>query len=244
MTRCPHCNTENMATSPYCERCGTSLEATNPYDLPQVEYRDYSKLNTETAEAANSHSPSQVVYADYTHPAIYEKMSPPSSPPPPLQGPSTSVPSITSPSYEHLISTFKPARPSRTVGGALFSILLYFVGALSTSLGVAFLVEITGIALLVNLSFMALLFLSITIMVLTLVFHKQPRLKWWHRLLWMLGITLIAVIAYAVAPIIFVVVLRSQSTIPSMNTVNTAIEATIGVLFLLYGLVLSFIALW
>jgi hypothetical protein len=36
--QCPRCDFENNDTSIYCERCGTHLQISTPYSLPQSEY--------------------------------------------------------------------------------------------------------------------------------------------------------------------------------------------------------------
>lgn len=236
MLRCPQCNTENITTSPYCERCGTSLEVANPYVVQQIEYRDYSRFST---ESANAQGPSQVEYTDYTRPEIYEKMSPPSSPPPRLQGPSMPVPPLSPPSYSNQLPTFEAARPSRTVGGVLLSALLYLVGACSTGLGVAIFFIPTSNNIIVGAVFLAILCLSIIILVPTLVLHNRPRLKWWHRLLYLFATTIIAFVAMNAVQLMMT---ASGRLTPS--SLDTMLIVTTGLGFFLYGLIASFIALW
>jgi hypothetical protein len=72
MLQCPRCDTPNPVTNRYCDRCGSSLLASNaipPYISEQPEYLPRNDYSSPSQSAYGVDTPSQLLF--------YQKISPP-----------------------------------------------------------------------------------------------------------------------------------------------------------------------
>ena len=210
--QCPRCGFENASSSSYCEECGTLLNAP-PYTVDQPEYRapqpEYSEYNTVPPPPLNGNNP----------PPAYNELLPP---PPPTEYSSYGMHSQASTNQQFI------ARP----GLAIFSAILYFMGALIAALGL--LVTVTtfstsaltgGIALLLGI-----VLLIVSIIVFIRIRGRFPLLRWWQRILWIVAITVGG----------FIVLIIETILVPNPTVTNFFI----GCIFILYGLAWAAIAVW
>ncbi|MBV9230371.1 MAG: zinc ribbon domain-containing protein [Chloroflexi bacterium] len=203
--QCPNCGFENTDPGPYCAQCGTPLNVWQP--IPD---------QTEV-------SAPEIEYGQYSVP-----------PPPPLNGHETIPPPPPPPSeydsYSIQSQIFTDQKITPRPGIGVFSAILYFLGALITAFGlivtiVAFGANMGGIALLLGI---ALLIASVVIFIR--LRRRSPLLRWWQRLLWILGATLVGLITLII------------ETIAVHNPTVTNIF--IGCVFMLYGFAWAAIAVW
>jgi hypothetical protein len=208
--QCPSCGFENASSSTYCEECGTLLSAP-PYAVDQTEYQ----------------AP-QTEYGAYTPPS-----------PPPLNG-NNALPEYNElppppteySSYGMQSQAFTNQQFISRPGLAIFSTILYFMGALIAALGL--LVTVTtfsasaltgGIALLLGI-----VLLIVSIIVFIRIRGRFPLLRWWQRILWIVAITVGG----------FIVLIIETILVPNPTVTNFFI----GCIFILYGLAWAAIAVW
>jgi len=194
--------------------------------------------NTETSlyceRCGNTLQSSTPYAADYTLTGI---RSTPAPPPPPIQtNPISSLPSSTVAYISHHQETSKPYL-SHMFGSMLLSIILYLIGSLSTALGI--LMGFSTIATFDSLMPLVLiLFLaSIAFLIVLLKRHRSPRLYWWKRLLWWLGITIVISILMILGGVILEGMMGQQ-------VLTSVMDIYLGSFFIFYGILGSWIALW
>ena len=210
--QCPSCGFENASSSTYCEECGTLLSAP-PYAVDQTKYHapqtEYGAYNPPSPPPLNGNN------------ALPEYNELPPPPPPPEYS-----------SYGMQSQAFTNQQFISRPGLAIFSAILYFMGALIAALGL--LVTVTtfstsaltgGIALLLGI-----VLLIVSIIVFIRIRGRFPLLRWWQRILWILGATLVGFIALIIEAIIA----------PGPTVTNFFI----GCIFILYGLAWAAIAVW
>jgi hypothetical protein len=136
----------------------------------------------------------------------------------------------------------KPYAPPRRRSSAatLVSILLFllatgsgFLGLTGTLLGAAPSLPdaVLGVILIAQVIF------SIVLLIIVLIKHKQPRMRTWLRLLFALGATVLAFIAA-----IIMVALSDPSNLGSEK--NPLENVALGIVFLVYWIVVAFVALY
>lgn len=203
--QCPRCGHENANPSTFCEQCSSPLNIT--------------ELTSEQAE--------------YKAP-----------PPPLLNGHkklSLAPPSTPSPQLEHdkVVPPATPATPPSSyplsvtpTGIGIFSGVLYFIGTIISIVGLlgalTTLASGTGIGLLGLL--LTLIVLTISIVFFVRLRYRAPILRWWQRIMWISGATLVAFLA-----LILEVIISPHS---SLTLYYTAF------VLLLYGFSWTAIALW
>ena len=210
--QCPSCGFENASSSTYCEECGTLLSAP-PYAVDQTEYHapqtEYGAYNPPSPPPLNGNN----ALPDYNE-------LPP--PPPPTEYSSYGMQSQAFTNQQFI------SRP----GLAIFSAILYFMGALIAALGL--LVTVTtfstsaltgGIALLLGI-----VLLIVSIIVFIRIRGRFPLLRWWQRILWIVAITVGG----------FIVLIIETILVPNPTVTNFFI----GCIFILYGLAWAAIAVW
>jgi len=203
--QCSSCGFENTGSSVYCEQCGTLLNA------PQSVF-DQTELSAPQIE----------YYSEYSAP-----------PPPPLNGHGTLIPSpppLEYSSYAAQSQVFADAKVIPRPG--IFSAILYFTGALIAAFGLIGTIatfststRTGGIALLLGTTL-----LIISVVVFMRIRRHFPLLRWWQRLLWLLGAAVVGFIALIIEAVIA----------PGPVVTNYFI----GCVFILYGLAWAAIAIW
>jgi hypothetical protein len=188
-------------TGAYCEQCGALLNVWQPIS-------DQTELSVP-----------QIEYSQYSVP-----------PPPPLNGHETipSPPPSEYGSYSMQSQIFTDQKITSRPG--IFSAILYFIGTLIAAFGligtmVTFDANLGGVALLLGV---ALLIISVVIFIR--IRRRFPLLRWWQRLLWILGATVVGLIALII------------EAIPVHNPTVTSVF--IGCVFILYGFAWAAIAVW
>ena len=126
-----------------------------------------------------------------------------------------------------------PARTSNVVD-LIIRVLLYLVGTLIASFGLfgflsAFMSEAADVV-----GFLFLFMSSIVIMVIALILHRTPYLRWRQRLVGMLAIT----------GMIFIVLLLGAAVVSMHTGVSKEPSIIYGGIIIIYGVVLAAIALW
>ena len=204
MKLCPQCNFENIRNSFYCERCGTLL----PSNKAQA------TKTTAPARAQESMLPLLTLYTPT-----------PLSPPPPSPSPGVVPPQQNNKSS-----------PSQT--GTILNlagrILLYLFGTLIASFGLfgflsAFMSEAADMV-----GFLFLLMSSIVILVIALILHRTPYLRWRQRLIGMLAVT----------GVIFIVLLMGAAVVSTHTGGSKEPSIIYGGITIIYGVVLAATALW
>jgi hypothetical protein len=207
--QCSSCGFENTSSSVYCEQCGTLL------NVPRSIF-DQTELSTPQIE----------YYSQYNAP-----------PPPPLNGHGTLTPPPPPPPLEYSSYTaqsqiFLNAQVISRPGIGIFSAILYFVGALVAVFGligtIATFSSSTGTGGIALLLGVALLIASIVVFIR--IRRRFPLLRWWQRLLWILGAAVVGFVAIVIETIIA----------PGPVVTNYFI----GCIFMLYGLAWAAIAIW
>jgi hypothetical protein len=230
MKRCPHCDTENVDVSTYCERCGTLLSNPTQYASSGLEHttpspREYEQLIASTVEYNVS---SQSGYALPT-----DNYTAPPSPPPDYSNFST----YTFPPQEVIGERISPRSKTGAFIGTSIRTILYLVGAFIAAFGLFGTLLTLGssdlAAGLALVSGFALLIVSIIILVVVLVWHKPPRLRWPTRILWLFGVTGGA----CIAAILENAAIGISSHDPLSNFIFFSIT-------LLYGAAFAVIAVW
>lgn len=221
MIRCPRCDTENVDTSAYCERCGTLLPSSTQYASSEIEYttpspREYDLLISSTVEYT---VPSE---SGYALPADSHAAPPP--PPPPGYG---NFSTYTSPPRAVVVE-----RIAQRPGANVFSAILYFIAALIAAFGLAAILTTFGTDARIGglILFFGLGLLVASVVIFVRVRHHGGRLRWYQRLLWGIGATIVAFLF-----------LGFEATIAVEGPVASFL---IGSTILLYGFALAVIALW
>ena len=224
MKRCPNCNHENAQANMYCERCGTLLAA--PAE------QTYASVN----EAYTSPGERSATTQDYHSPV----------PPPPPAGrngyqvPMEVIPSppeayYNPPPYAYAPTpNYRYAEPipvvrPRSFGVALLSSILYLVGAFCIAFGVAGFMLYGSSTTLVGFVFIALAIVALVGLVPLLIVRKRLVLKWWARVLIILGLTIVATV------VLFVVA--------AMNPAGPN-YSSFGIVFIIYGFATAAVAFW
>ena len=210
--QCPSCGFENVSSSTYCEECGTLLNLP-PYAVDQTEYHapqtEYGAYNPPSPPPLNGNNALPE----------YNELPPP---PPPTEYSSYGMQSQAFTNQQFI------SRP----GLAISSAILYFIGALIAALGL--LVTVTTFSTSALTGGIALLLGIVLLIVSIIVFIRRrgrfPLLRWWQRILWILGATLVGFIALIIEAIIA----------PGPIVTNYII----GCVFILYGFAWAAIAIW
>lgn len=208
--QCPHCGLENTSSSIYCEECGTPLN-TPLYTLDQTEYlepqTDYSEYNAPPPPPLNgNHSTPE-----------YDELLPP---PPPVE-----YGSMQPQTFTHQKITSRP-------GPGIFSAILYFIGALIAAFGLLGTIAAFGTdSLIKSVGFiLSIALLIASIFVFVRIRRRFVILRWWQRILWILGATIAGFIALIIEAII----------VPNQLVTSYFV----GCVFILYGLAWATIAVW
>jgi hypothetical protein len=200
--QCPRCGHENASSRAYCQRCGTPLNGTEGTPV-QVEYKE------PPPPPLNGHKalPLQLPH-------------PPMSPPPRLENDE-----VTSSLFSYPESIARPR-----IG--IFSGILYFIGAIIVIIGLLGALTTPGSGTAIGLTG---LLLALVVLILSIVFfvrlrRRTPTLRWWQRFVWIIGATLIALLALTLEAIV--------SPHGQLTQYFTAFVQ------LFYGLGLAAIAIW
>jgi hypothetical protein len=199
--QCPRCGHENASSSDYCEQCGTPQNVTEGTPV-QVEYQ--LEFRVPPPPPLNGH-----------------KALPLQLPPPPTL------------EYEHLtppLSSYSQSIARLRVG--IFSGVLYFVGTIIAIFGLLGALTTLGSGTVIGLTG---LLLALVVLILSIVFfvrlrRRAPTLRWWQRIVWVIGATLIASLALILEAIV--------SPHGPLTQYFTAF------VLLLYGLGVAAIAVW
>ncbi len=200
--QCPRCGHENASSRAYCERCGTPLNGTEGTPV-QVEYK------VPPPPPLNGH---KVLPLQLPHP--------PQSPLPKLEDDEV-TPTLLS--YPESI-----ARPR--VG--VFSGILYFIGTIIVIFGLLGALTTPGSGIVIGLTG---LLLALVVLIFSIVFfvrlrRRAPTLRWWQRIVWIIGATLVAALALTLEAIVSPHGLLTQYFTAFVQ--------------LLYGLGVAAIAIW
>ena len=200
--QCPRCGHENASSRAYCERCGTPLNGTEETPV-QVEYK------VPPPPPLNGH---KVLPLQLPHPPL--------SPPPNLEDDE-----VTPTLLAHPESIARPR-----VG--VFSGILYFIGTVIAIFGLLGALTTPGSGTVTGLIG---LLLALVVLILSIVFfvrlrRRAPTLRWWQRIVWIIGATLIAALALILEAIVSPHGLLTQYFTAFVQ--------------LLYGLGLAAIAIW
>lgn len=172
--QCPRCGHENASSRAYCERCGTPLNGTEGTSV-QVEYK------VPPPPPLNGH---KVLPLQLPHPPL--------SPPPKLEDDE-----VTPTLLAHPESIARPR-----VG--VFSGILYFIGTVIAIFGLLGALTTPGSGTVIGLTG---LLLALVVLILSIVFfvrlrRRAPTLRWWQRIVWIIGATLIAALALILEAIV------------------------------------------
>ncbi len=221
MKRCHNCNHENAQANMYCERCGTPLSA------PVTEQTYASMHEAYTTPGERSVTTQDQSYYNPPPPppvqSIYQV--PVDGPPPP---PSTFYNPALTPNYGFSNRDASQER-RRSLGATLFSALLYLVGAFCFVFGIAGFMLYGTSTTLVGFVFIVLSIVALIVLIPLLIARKHLVLKWWIRLLIVVGLTIAAIIALF--------------GIAAMNSAGSNFTA-FGVVFIIYGFATAIVAFW
>lgn len=232
MKRCLNCNYENNQASSYCERCGTFLSSPSANSFSEQTYASVNEAYT-----------SPVDHPVTTQEQSYS-ISPPPPPPPttqsiyssPFDGPPPSILPFYNPSpvpnYSYgFPSSFVPSpeHRQRSFGAALLSALLYLLGALCVAFGATGLMLHDTSNILIGSVFVVLCVVALIALILLLIFRKYLVLRWWARVLIVLGLTIVGTIALAVA---------------AVSGQGSPEYVAFGIVFVIYGLITAIVAFW
>jgi hypothetical protein len=228
--RCPNCDVENASTSIYCENCGTLLQSFTNYEPPEQ-----SEYQAPSPPPLNGHNP-------------------PLPPPPPLAYDYSEIPSTFNADESPLPNEYSSPLPSAIEPGSrstlfyadqnariadfthhlgIFSGILYFLGDFIIILGIFATLALFGTN---NITRLLSIILSLAILIASIVFfvylvrHHQTPLRWWHRILLLVGA--------AVAAFTLLVVVQLFT---SSDFVNAFVTSG---MFVVYGLAWCAIAVW
>ena len=226
--RCPNCDVENASTSIYCENCGTLLQNFTSYEAP--EQSEYQAPSPPPLNGHNPPPPPPPAYSYSEIPSTFNTDETPVS-----NEYSSPLPYAVEPGSR---STLYYADPNarltdviRHIG--IFSGILYFLGDFIIILGVFAILAMFGTN---NVTRLLSIILSLAILVASIVFfvylvrNHQTSLRWWQRILWLVGAAMAA----------FTLLVIVQIT-TSSNFVNTLVT---NCMFIVYGLAWCAIAVW
>lgn len=235
MKRCPNCTYENAQTSMYCERCGTLLSAPPANSLSEQTYASLNEAYTAPIERPII-TQEQSYYTSTPPPpppsaqSMAQYQVPIDVPPPPPPSPLYS--SMPTPNYGYSFPSpaSQPSEPrKRSFGAALLSSLLYLLGAFCFVFGVAGFMLYGTSTTLVGLVFIVLSIVALIVLIPLLIVRKYLKLKWWVRILIVLGITIVATAAL----FIIVPLSRGGTNYPAFSVV-----------FVISGLITAIVAFW
>lgn len=176
--QCPRCGHENASSSAYCEECGAPQNVTEGTPV-QVGY--------------------QVEYKVPPPPPLNGHKALPLQPPPP------SSPSPSTSKYDQLtppLSLYSQsiARPRARI----FSGILYFLGTIIVIFGLLGALTIPGSGTVIGLSglLLALVVMILSIVTFVRLGKRAPTLRWWQRIVWIIGATVIASLALILEAIV------------------------------------------
>lgn len=229
MKRCQSCTYENAATSMYCERCGFLLDA-NSIDYTVPAQSIYSTVNEEVPPPPPLSTPS--VYTSGVDNNYYT---------PPQMGANQ----MNGTAYAYAPTNYAPnaasyadptTAPRRTIGGSILSSILYlwglfwavlgFFAIYSDDLNTGFLGLIISVGLL----------LGLVILILLLIFYKEPRLKIRWRTLSALGVTVLGFFALFIGESLLMAQRYPQTVADHMQNYY------LGIPLCIYGLAMTVIA--
>lgn len=197
MKNCPHCGKANDPSAFYCEACGQIIEKPANNDLYTVNKREemYGVTHRSTPETLHT-PPSYQETPNYATPNSYDPYGAQE-----IQTPYTQqavgmqAPYYATPMYSPL-----PTEQKRSVGGIILSIVLYLFNLFWAVLGVfGFLTAFTSDNTMPTIALLVAFLLGIMALVVIMIQHKKPRLKWWVRLLAFLGVMIIGFIVLIIA---------------------------------------------
>lgn len=209
--QCPDCHFENESTSTYCERCGKPLQNVAHDPFPeQIEYQ------VSPPPPLNGHNP---------HPL---RATEDDAPPPDVHewGHESSVSGMSTPLYSK-----QRRQPLHRPG--LFSGILYFIGVIIVTFELFAILVYVGAGAtigLIGILIAVVLWIVSIVLFIRLVYRHTAVLRWWQRILWLVGLTVAA----------FVLLIINALIIPSKTTTNAILSCVI----LLYGLAWCFTAIW
>ncbi|QBD78211.1 hypothetical protein EPA93_20290 [Ktedonosporobacter rubrisoli] len=178
MQRCPQCSLDNRADDYYCARCGTLLQDTS--DNTQLSPRNV--VIPPPPPSAHAYQP--------TTPASFSQAS--HKPDAPFSLPPT--------------STDKTQKQLRPRAHTLLCVILYVLGISFIAFGTfGALIPFASNAL--DASILFVIFIGgLFGLVPILKYHKTSRLRWWQRLLWIIGTIVVGFLILALAPSLIKVV--------------------------------------
>ncbi|GHO50019.1 hypothetical protein [Ktedonospora formicarum] len=197
MKTCPHCGKANDPQAIYCELCGKVLqssEAANRYTVAQS--HGQSLYQEMTPPAAGFNTPI------YSETPIVEGRDPYSNPynleRPYEQGFSSNIPYTPAPLYY--------AQPTisqgRSVGGIIFGIIFYLIGLTSASIGAGGFTQAFGSNdSILTIAFLLVGLVGLVALVVVTILHKKPFLKWWMRLLIVIGLIIVGFVVLIIAAV-------------------------------------------
>lgn len=176
--QCPRCGHENASSSAYCEQCGAPQNVTEGTPVQvgyQVEYK------VPPPPPLNGHK------------ALPLQLPPPPSPSPPT----LKYDQLTSPLSSYSQNTARPR-----IG--IFSGILYFIGTIIVIFGLLGAITIPGSGTVIGLTG---LLLALVVLILSIIFfvrlhRRAPTLRWWQRIVWIIGATLMASLALILEAIV------------------------------------------
>ncbi len=224
MTRCPHCNFENIQTGSYCERCGNPLTAATNYTDPEA-YKYTYKVPDEPPAPPPPYS--------------YE---PPAPPPPygyetPVSGyqVQTEYSQPASFGYQPYTAASLQMR-KRSGAGITLSTLLFLWGVFCIAFGLAGGMLHNASDTLIGLVFVMACLVGLGVMIPVLLRRKNPYLRSGRRFLLAIGITIIATLA----------LFTGVGALPiMMHFTDTFLQYYImGGILVVYGLAVALLANW
>jgi hypothetical protein len=157
---------------------------------------------------------------------LLEIYTPTPLPPPPPPLPSGIV-------YSQQVVESLPARAS-SVLDITVRVLLYLTSTLIASFGLfGFLTAFMNTSAAI-VGFLFLFMSSVVILVIALILHQVPYLRWWQRLVGMLTVT----------GVIFVVLLIGAAIVSKQESGSKAPDVIYGSIVIIYGVVLAATVVW
>ena len=224
MTRCPHCNFENVQASSYCERCGKPLTVATNYTDPEA-YKYTYKVPDEPPAPPPPYS-----YETPTPPPPYGYETPASG----YQA-QAEYSQPASFGYQPYTATSLPTR-KRSGAGITLSVLLFLWGVFSIAFGLSGGMLHDASDTLIGLVFLAACLIGLVVMIPVLIRRKNPYLRSGRRFLLAIGITIIATLA----------LLIGVGALPNtMHFTDTFLQYYImGGILVIYGLAIALLANW
>lgn len=226
MKFCPACGRKNDQIALYCESCGVAIEA--------------KPSSSNVTERGSGY---EVAGLTPPPPPIYEPQNGSSNPPNSAEARQYAQPASFSypPILERAIGAQReywreevatPQQPKRTVGRIIINCFLYFWGILSSAFGASGLLLQGDSSTLVGAVFIGYCLGGVAVLVPTLIAHKQLLLR--TRMRWLYAV--IATVVAGVLAMLCGAILSGQQNALTLSHF-------LGVVFIIYGIAISILAL-